>query len=381
MSNPRARVLLASIVGTALVVPTFERNNVEICLSGQKSDSESSSIYEGAKNTKGKPDGYGCAFFTDQFEKLIRLTSGSPSLYCGEWNDGEIEGHGNLSTSTGEMWDAEFSQGKLNGDFFFSTKFGFSTIGKAVDNEVRGDSMWLGEIDLSSGNFNEHGPNGPDGIYMSANGNVYVGEFKDGEKHGTGYETVINSHTKVETKGQWNQGILEHGTICVYPINIPEFDQVKIRVSEKFIDPTYEYIQVGHPVTSNPTDLFAKFTEYMRAKNQPPDASEVWIGKKQKIKSLKTDFGDVILNNTEGEFKMDPHTSNLEICNGTTTHHHPGSGIRTLIGYKEGAPVDRQVIFPDNHKSALFKHLPFHGKTFTGKWTDPEEWAKQRRSH
>jgi hypothetical protein len=102
------------------------------------------------------------------------------TVYEGEFQESQYEGHGVLTTPNGDRYDGRFSNGK---------KSGLGTTLYEDGSSYTGD--W--ELDLRHGK----------GVMSSSNNDrIYRGEFQYDEPHGLG--TYLINH--VELKGAWNQG-------------------------------------------------------------------------------------------------------------------------------------------------------------------------------
>jgi len=114
-------------------------------------------IYVGEVDAEGSADGQGCIFYPVG-DHSTRFPQGA--LYCGHFHDGAPEGKGSVSSTEGLLMDAEFQQGKSNGFGFFSSDDGFVVVGNCKDDIFLGPSLWIGEVEFASGNFNKYGLHG-----------------------------------------------------------------------------------------------------------------------------------------------------------------------------------------------------------------------------
>lgn len=96
------------------------------------------------------------------------FTSEAGDKYVGNWKDGLAEGNGTFAWANGDKYVGRFNNGKRNGRGTF-------TWGE--------NSEWAG--DKYVGNFIDDYRNGQ-GTYYYSNGNVYEGEWKNGESNGQG---------------------------------------------------------------------------------------------------------------------------------------------------------------------------------------------------
>ena len=131
---------------------------------------------------------FGCA--VEEVEKVAYVSGNTEGIYEGEWKDGQPNGQGTYTSTSGDTYVGEWKDGKKNG---------------------QGTMTW-------------------------ANGNTYVGEWKDNEKHGQGTMTYANGKKEVgEFKdGEYLTAKSDIDTSCASMLS--DIDENEIRASVKYSD-------------------------------------------------------------------------------------------------------------------------------------------------
>ena len=151
-------------------------------------------------------------------------TYASGNKYVGEFKDDKENGQGTHTRADGNKYVGEFKNGKRNGQGTYNWKDGRIWVGKWKNSELNGYAIKY----YASGDINKEGifkdgkflyaqnsknlPCPSDqtenyhdcyGTYVFANGNKYVGEFKEGKRHGQGTFTWVDGEKYV---GEYKKG-------------------------------------------------------------------------------------------------------------------------------------------------------------------------------
>lgn len=210
--------------------------------------------YDGGRNAKGEPHGYGKMIYLGEgrkngFGKMVyangniyegnwingikngfgKQTLDSGTVYEGEWSNDKKSGFGKLTLDSGTVYEGEWTNDKKNGQgkITYKNSSGFNNgdqyNGSWRDDVKHGDGVltnlkgsilnekWENGVLKSSGGknvtisyFEHHDFLNEDDIKISG---VYVGEIKDGKPHGEGTLTLPNGY---KYSGSWSEG-KKHG--------------------------------------------------------------------------------------------------------------------------------------------------------------------------
>ena len=118
-------------------------------------------------------------------------------IYEGEWKNGKRSGQGSMTFK-----DGGYYKGKWKDDYIVKGQY-ISGDGWHYDGEYKKEG-WNGKSWRGSPYFFRHGK----GTFSNEVGDQYVGEFKDGRKHGKG--TIIYKAHGSKYVGDWKKG-RQHG--------------------------------------------------------------------------------------------------------------------------------------------------------------------------
>lgn len=125
----------------------------------------------------------------------------SGNLYKGEWKRGTPCGYGVKQYANGNVYEGYFSQGRKNGKGKEVRYKGAPLSSSSSSTAVKRSD--IDPKDVYEGEWSNDLPQGP-GVVQYANGDTYVGEFMNGEKHGHGTYTWMT--TKGRYEGEWQHG-------------------------------------------------------------------------------------------------------------------------------------------------------------------------------
>jgi hypothetical protein len=118
---------------------------------------------------------------------------GNNPKYVGEFKDGRLNGQGTETLLNGDKYDGEFRDGKRNGRGTYT----FAN-GSVISQGIWADGNFVGlspnqqsNLPACQGSDAVMWTNNCFGTYTYANGNKYVGEFKDGKRNGQGTNFLL----------------------------------------------------------------------------------------------------------------------------------------------------------------------------------------------
>lgn len=178
--------------------------------------------YEG-EFREGEVDGYCVEYHEDGSRYEGQWYCGNPSgqgisfradggVYEGEWKDGRYHGRGSDTEANGQSYKGEYQFGEPHGRGIFRFSDGTWREGDWVNGSiVRGKALLIGGMqydgewkcvddDPTRGKLDV--PHGK-GIMKLPSGEIYDGDFENGEKHGQGSWT---DGYKMTYDGQWENG-------------------------------------------------------------------------------------------------------------------------------------------------------------------------------
>jgi len=126
--------------------------------------------------------------------------------YVGEWKNGAINGLGTLTWADGSKYVGEWKDFRRHGQGTYTSTKGIRSEGPWVEDEFKGEKKAGGECE---GNDTAKWNNciGTAFFHRGVDGK-YVGEWKDGKRHGQGsYDIRANTYKYV---GEWKDG-KKHG--------------------------------------------------------------------------------------------------------------------------------------------------------------------------
>ncbi|OMJ96171.1 hypothetical protein SteCoe_354 [Stentor coeruleus] len=135
--------------------------------------------------------------------------------YEGDWENGKRSGQGIFEYCTGEIYKGGFIDDKCSGRGEMDYKNGNIFNGIFEDNLYKVGTLYLANGDKYVGPFKDQKYTGK-GEYFSADGTYYKGLFLNGKYHGKG---KIQYPSGESYRGNWGEGVRNHRGICVYPNN------------------------------------------------------------------------------------------------------------------------------------------------------------------
>ena len=154
--------------------------------------------YEG-EYKDGKPNGHGT------------LTYSYGLKYVGQVKDGKEDGAGTLTFSDGREYVGQFKCGKPNGQGTFNWPGGTTYTGQWKDGKEDGAGTLTlyfkaDEREYHLGDYAGQWENGwlRQGMFTGTDGKKYVGQWKDGKRHGLG--TSYNPDGSIYQKGTFKDG-------------------------------------------------------------------------------------------------------------------------------------------------------------------------------
>lgn len=142
------------------------------------------------------------------------FTFASGNTYTGSWVENKFDGAGILTLANGDIINGQFDKGELTSGVY-TREFDEGTLTRVIENgtpndyiKVEFDDGTILYTDISDGEVN-------DGEITYPNGDEYIGELKNGLRHGEGEYSW--SGTEESYAGEWNNGIISGKGI--YTIN------------------------------------------------------------------------------------------------------------------------------------------------------------------
>ena len=142
----------------------------------------------------------------DKYHGKGTLTYPDGKEYSGEWKNGFMDGKGTLVTSNNSKIVGEFRNDMANGKAIFNSVVeGDVYIGNFVDDQRHGQgTLIFPDGEKYIGEFLYDEKNGY-GTNIFSNGDVYMGDWKNDKYHGKGTITYTDGTVKA---GIWENGLL-----------------------------------------------------------------------------------------------------------------------------------------------------------------------------
>lgn len=182
-----------SMIAVPADEPDYTNDAPATTTSGRYQGTKSFSNYDyTGQLLNGQPDGYG------------KATYSSGDRYEGYWSNGLKEGNGTYTWKDGDHYTGPFKKDKMHGKGTYYWDSGERYEGDFVNDEVKGNGVfYYTGGDIYKGEFVKGKSEGY-GTYTWANGAKYVGYWKNDKQHGQG--TYYDANGNILQQGTWRNG-------------------------------------------------------------------------------------------------------------------------------------------------------------------------------
>ncbi|TGN19796.1 MORN repeat-containing protein [Leptospira idonii] len=146
------------------------------------------------------------SFYNSKFHDFGTFIASNGDKYEGYWHRGEKNGYGKYSYSDGSIYEGSFKRNKKSGKGRFTWPDSTVLEGSFIEGEPNGDTIVTLPSKVVLKGFYKDGIviNGQ-GIYIYDNGTRYIGDWKDGKRHG--YGTLFSSEGAALKTGKWENDL------------------------------------------------------------------------------------------------------------------------------------------------------------------------------
>lgn len=152
------------------------------------------------------------------------VKKGDDFIYCGGFHNDRYHGHGILNTKDGGVYDGNFHNGWFSGfgrletnKKSMETQFSHGKTVAGADAVIK----WK-DGSLYTGSIDENGLPQGNGTVKFKNGDVYIGEMREGERHGRGETIFANGES---FKGLWTRDTMGKGKLTLASGVVHEYDE------------------------------------------------------------------------------------------------------------------------------------------------------------